>query len=132
MTDRSIYCSSFNPANLAQFKTCPVNQLFLGNILRFTNFPEPFPKFFYKLIVPEILHTTKLIATATSFSYLFNAGMRFNTGKRIALILNADYSDYTPNFKNVQITSSEGTSQNGNVKQEIQTINISAGIAFRL
>ena len=71
-------------------------------------------------------------ATATSFSYLFNAGLRFNTGKRIAFILNADYSDYTPNFKNVQITSSQGTSQNENIKQEIQTINISAGIAFRL
>lgn len=71
-------------------------------------------------------------ATATSFSYLFNAGLRFNTGKRIAFILNADYTDYTPNFKNVQITSSQGTSQNENIKQEIQTINISAGIAFRL
>jgi hypothetical protein len=71
-------------------------------------------------------------ATATSFSYLFNAGLRFNTGKRIAFTLNADYSDYTPNFKNVQMTSSAGTQESNNMTQDIQTINISAGIAFRL
>lgn len=71
-------------------------------------------------------------AVATSFSYLFSAGMRFNTGKRIAFILNADYSDYTPNFKNVKMTTSAGTRESNNMTQEIQTINISAGIAFRL
>ena len=71
-------------------------------------------------------------ATATSFAYLINAGLRFNTGKRIAFILNADYSDYTPNFKNVQMTTSIGTQQSNSMKQDIQTININAGIAFRL
>ena len=60
MTNRSIYRSSFNPADLAQFKTRLVNKLFLGDILRLANFPEPLPKLFYKLIVPEILHATKL------------------------------------------------------------------------
>jgi hypothetical protein len=71
-------------------------------------------------------------ATATSFAYLFNAGLRFNTGKRIAFTLNADYSDYMPNFKNVQMTSSAGSQESNNMTQGIQTINISAGIAFRL
>lgn len=71
-------------------------------------------------------------ATATSFSYLFNAGMRFNAGKRIAFILNADYCDYTPSFKNVQTTSSIGAHDSNTLQQNIQTINIGAGIAFRL
>lgn len=71
-------------------------------------------------------------ATATSFAYLFNAGLRFNTGKRIAFTLNADYSDYMLNFKNVQMTSSAGTQESNNMTQDIHTINISAGIVFRL
>ncbi|MBX3238814.1 MAG: hypothetical protein KIT80_08540 [Chitinophagaceae bacterium] len=71
-------------------------------------------------------------ATATSFSYLIGAGMRFNAGKRIAFILNADYLNYTPNFKNLKTTTSMGSSENSNATQEIQTLNIGVGIAFRL
>lgn len=71
-------------------------------------------------------------ATATSFSYLVSAGMRLNAGKRIAFIISADYSDYTPNFKNVQTTTSTGVYENNNMKQGIEAINISAGIALRL
>ncbi|HRP57062.1 hypothetical protein [Agriterribacter sp.] len=71
-------------------------------------------------------------ATATAFSYLVNLGMRFNAGKRMAFMLSADYMNYTPNFKNVSITTSMGTKETYNVSQHIQTININAGIAFRL
>ncbi len=70
--------------------------------------------------------------TATAFSYLVNLGMRFNAGKRMAFMLNADYMDYTPSFKNVSITTSIGTKETFNVSQHIQTINISACLAFRL
>lgn len=70
--------------------------------------------------------------TATAFSYLISAGMRFNAGKRMAFIVNADYLDYTPNFKNVRMTTSMGTQETQNMQEQIQTINISAGIAFRL
>ena len=71
-------------------------------------------------------------AIATAFSYLVSLGMRFNAGNRIAFVLNADYMDYTPNFKNVRITTSMGSKESHNMTQEIQTININAGIAFRL
>lgn len=71
-------------------------------------------------------------ATATAFSYLVSLGMRFNTGNRMSFMLNADYMDYSPNFKNVRITTSMGTKETHNMTQKIQTINISAGIAFRL
>ena len=70
--------------------------------------------------------------TATAFSYLLNLGMRFNAGKRMAFMLSADYMNYTPNFKDVGITTSIGTKETYNVNQHIQTININAGIAFRL
>jgi hypothetical protein len=70
--------------------------------------------------------------SATAFSYLISAGMRFNAGKRMAFIVNADYLDYTPNFKNVKMTTSIGTQETHNMQEQIQTINISAGIAFRL
>lgn len=71
-------------------------------------------------------------AEATSFAYLFNAGMRFNAGKRIAFLVNADYLNYTPNFKDVRMSSNAGQPQTTSSRQDIQTINISAGIAFRL
>lgn len=70
--------------------------------------------------------------SATAFSYLINAGMRFNAGKRMAFIVNADYLDYTPNFKNIKMTTSIGTQETQNMQEQIQTINISAGIVCRL
>lgn len=70
--------------------------------------------------------------SATAFSYLISAGMRFNAGKRMAFIVNADYLDYTPNFKNVKMTTSIGTQETQNMQEQIQTINISAGIVCRL
>ncbi|MCC6286531.1 MAG: hypothetical protein IT249_01470 [Chitinophagaceae bacterium] len=59
-------------------------------------------------------------------------GTVFDVSKRIGFLVNADYSDYTPNFKNVQMTSSVGTHESNSLKQNIQTININAGVAFRL
>lgn len=70
-------------------------------------------------------------AIATAFSYLVSVGMRFNAGNRMAFMLNADYMDCTPDFKNVRIITSMGTKETHNMAQEIQTINISVGIAFR-
>lgn len=71
-------------------------------------------------------------ATATAFSYLVNIGIRFNAGNRMTFMLNADYMDHTPNFKGLKMTTSMQTKETYTVRQKIQTINIGAGIAFRL
>lgn len=60
MTDGSINRSPFNSADLTQFKTRSVRKLLLGNLLCFAKLTQPFSKLFYKLIVLEILHPTKL------------------------------------------------------------------------
>ena len=71
-------------------------------------------------------------ASATSFSYLFGAGFKFNVGSKVCLLLNLDYLGSSPEFQNVKTTTSIGTSDTHTFKQSFGTINFGVGVGLRL
>lgn len=71
-------------------------------------------------------------ASATSFSYLFGAGFKFNVGSKVCLLLNLDYLGTSPEFQNAKTTTSKGTSHTHTFKQSFGTINFGVGVGLRL
>ena len=71
-------------------------------------------------------------ASATSFAYLIGGGFRFNLGTTMCLLLNVDYLGSKPQFNDAYASSSQGNSTQGSFSQSVGSVNVSAGIAFRL
>lgn len=71
-------------------------------------------------------------ASTYSLSYLVGAGFKFDVGKKIYLLTNVDYLSSNPEFTDVSIKSSDGNSQKKTIKQSINSINLSVGIALKL
>jgi opacity protein-like surface antigen len=69
--------------------------------------------------------------SATSFTYLIGAGFKIDISNNLYLLTNLDYMSAEPEFKNVKTTYSDGSSDSVDFKQKIETVNISAGIAFK-
>lgn len=71
--------------------------------------------------------------TATSFSYLIGGGFKFDVGRKICLLANLDYLGSKPEFRDVEITSSNGGAPEKNTySQSFGTINFGIGIGYRL
>ena len=71
-------------------------------------------------------------STATSFSYLFGAGFKFDIGSKIYLLTNLDYLGSNPEFLRIELTASDGSRETGTWKQSLGTINLGVGIALKL
>lgn len=70
---------------------------------------------------------------STSFSYLLCGGFKFDIGKKTCLLTNLDYLVSKPEFRNVEVTSSNGGApQLSTFRQSIQTINFSIGVGLLL
>jgi hypothetical protein len=67
--------------------------------------------------------------TAKSFAYLIGAGFTFELSPSMCLLTNLDYLGAEPEFKNVKYTSNKGESDAVDFKQDMGTLNITAGIA---
>jgi hypothetical protein len=60
------------------------------------------------------------------------AGFKFDIGKKLYLLTNLDYLGSSPEFKNVETLSSDGTREKSTWSQSMGSINISAGLALKL
>jgi len=70
--------------------------------------------------------------TSSAFAYLFGVGFKFNAGRRFCLLANVDYMASKPEFKNVEIISSDGGIDLNTWRQPFTTINIGLGIGYRI
>jgi len=70
-------------------------------------------------------------ATAMSFGYLINLGLKYDFSKRMALLFNVDYFDTYASFKDVETTYSNLPPSDFNFEQQITTINVSLGLGVR-
>lgn len=71
-------------------------------------------------------------ASATSFSYLFGAGFKFDIGRKLYLLTNLDYLGSNPEFTNVETVTSLGERSSGTYSQSLGTLNVNVGLAFKL
>ncbi len=71
-------------------------------------------------------------ASSSTFAYLFSVGFKYDVGERICLLSNFDYLGAKPEFRNVETTTSLGTSDKSTFSQSFGTINIGVGIGYRL
>ncbi len=71
--------------------------------------------------------------SATSFAYLLGGGFKFDVSENVCMLINIDYLQTKPEFRNIQITSSNGgPPSKATASQEMSTINIELGIGIRL
>lgn len=68
-------------------------------------------------------------ATATSFTYLFGAGLRYNLSSSLALKLSTDYSYSNPEFKDIEVTGQEG---NLSSSQKVTVLDAGLGLIVYL
>jgi hypothetical protein len=71
-------------------------------------------------------------STASSFTYLFGAGFKFDVGSKIYLLTNLDNLGSNPEFSNVELTTSTGSRETATLSQSMGTLNFSVGIALKL
>ncbi len=69
--------------------------------------------------------------TATSFSYLFGAGFKFNLGSTVCLLTGFDLSGTKPGFENSTTTSNFGYYSSNSFVQSIGAFNLTAGLGLR-
>ncbi len=67
-----------------------------------------------------------------SFSYLVGAGLKFDVGKKIYLLTNVDYFNSNPEFTDVSYNVSNGDTKKATIKRNMNSINLSVGIALKL
>jgi opacity protein-like surface antigen len=70
-------------------------------------------------------------ASTLAFAVNLGAGLRYNVSEKIALTLNLDYFSTKPEFE-VSTTSNFGASSNDDIEQQMNMMNISFGIGYRL
>jgi len=70
--------------------------------------------------------------SATSFAYLFGAGVKFGIGSNLYLLTNFDYLGSNPEFTDVELTASDGSRDTDTWSQSMGTINLSVGIALKI
>jgi len=68
---------------------------------------------------------------ASSFAYLIGAGFKFDLSRRLYLLTNLDYLGAKPEFSDIEITASDGSSETDTRSQSMGTFNLSAGIALK-
>lgn len=72
---------------------------------------------------------TQPSSSSIAFSQVLGGNFRFDTGKKISLLLNVDYFDTDPKFT---LTASSSTiSQTKTTDQKMNSINICAGLGYR-
>ena len=72
-------------------------------------------------------------ASTTAFAYLAGIGIKYDAGKRVAVLANIDYLGAKPQFDNVEITTNLLDLQNetNDYTQDFGSINVSFGIGYR-
>jgi len=71
--------------------------------------------------------------TALPFSVLLGGGFKFDVRKRVCLLLNMEYIAAKPEFRNVEITSSNGGApETSTYSQSIRAINFGFGLGLRI
>lgn len=70
-------------------------------------------------------------STASSFAYLVGAGFKFNIAPKIYLLTNIDYVGTSVEFTNVGLTTSIGERVTYGFEQDMATMNLSVGVAFK-
>jgi hypothetical protein len=63
---------------------------------------------------------------------MLGASFHYDAGKRVGIFLNFDYLGAKPEFRNVEMTTSDGTRETGTYSQTFGTINMGLGIGYRL
>lgn len=71
-------------------------------------------------------------ASSSAFAHLIGVGFKYDAGRRICLLANFDYLGAKPEFRNVETTTSLGTSEKNTYSQSFGTINFGIGIGYRL
>jgi hypothetical protein len=79
----------------------------------------------------QILWVKLNSATATDFAYLLGVGFKFNIGKRLGLFANFDYLGSSPEFEDVETTTSLGVYSTDTFTQTFGTVNVGIGIGYR-
>lgn len=70
--------------------------------------------------------------SASSLAYLFGAGFKFDVAPKLYLLTNIDYMATSPEFSNVDLTTSIGDRQSITFKQNMGVFNLSIGVALKL
>lgn len=71
-------------------------------------------------------------SSSSTFAYLIGAGFKFDVGNRICLLTNLDFLGAKPEFTNVEIVTSDGSSGKSTFSQSYGAINLGVGIGYRL
>lgn len=71
-------------------------------------------------------------ATAAALAFLVGAGFKFDIGTNVYLLANLDYLGTNPEFKNIELTASDGSRFTDTFSQKMGTFNMSLGIALKL
>jgi len=70
--------------------------------------------------------------TSSALAYLVGVGFKFNVGKRICILANADYMAATLSFENAEIVSSDGSLNTTSWDQPFGSVNIGVGVGYKL
>jgi len=70
-------------------------------------------------------------ATGSSVAFLAGAGLKYDAGEKLCILLNLDYLYAKPKFKDVETTSSLGMRNYATFSQPMGTINMGLGIGYR-
>ncbi|MFN9711273.1 MAG: hypothetical protein ACK55K_07700 [Bacteroidota bacterium] len=91
------------------------------------------PKATFNLSTPEGTAWVKQSsATGSAFAYQIGAGLKYNAGKRVCMLVNIDYMGATPKFKDVEVTSSIGYDEKNDYFQSLGSFNLGVGVGYRL
>ncbi len=79
----------------------------------------------------EIFWIKEQSATGSSVALMAGAGLKYNAGEKLCILLNLDYLYAKPKFKDVETTSSMGIRNYVTFSQPMGTINLGLGVGYR-